>query len=299
MDSTPSTVAPDSVLPEALAIVQPLVTWLLRSGVGYAEFAAALKPVFLAQAQAELERHGRKPTDSALSLLSGLHRKDVRAFRETAQQTLAQVQADGSAWGKPSAANQVATRWLSQEGGPDALPVSGAQSSFEALARSVSKDVHPRAVLQELVRLGMVREEGGMVHLLRDAFVPEARHQEARELFAGAVADHLQAGVHNLSAAPLDAQPQPRKFLEQSVFADGLSPESVQQLHQLANSLWAQLRQAVVQAATPLCEQDAQHPTPQRFRLGLFSYSAADNPPSSLPAAPKGDAAPSPNETAP
>lgn len=262
--------SPDSVMPEALAILQPLVAWLIRSGVGYGELVLALKPVFLAQAREELARHGHKATDSALSLLSGLHRKDVRAFREAAEASLAQARADGTAWGKPSAANQVVTRWLSRSELPDSLPLAGGEASFETLARSVSKDFHPRAVLQEMVRLGVAREEGGLVHLQRAAFVPDAQHQEARQLMAGNVADHLLAGVHNLSG---DGG---RKFLEQSVFADGLSPESAQKLNLLANQLWAQVLRQVVEAATPLCEQDAGHPAPQRFRLGLFSYAETE-----------------------
>ncbi|WP_310626772.1 DUF6502 family protein [Limnohabitans sp.] len=275
--TNPSNNTPDSLLPEALAIVEPLIAWLIRSGVGYNEFATALKPVFLAQAQQELLKRNQKPTDSALSLLSGLHRKDVRASREAASRTMAQVQANGSAWGKPSMANQVATRWLSLESATDALPISGDSNSFEALARSVSKDVHPRTVLQELVRLGLAQEDNGYVHLLRDAFVPDASHKEAKELFAGSAADHLQAGVHNLCAPSADDNtPTPRKFLEQSVFAAGLSPESVQQLNLLANTLWAHVLEQVVQAATPLCEKDANYPEPQRFRLGVFSFAAPE-----------------------
>lgn len=265
----------DSPMPQAMAIMAPLVTWLIRSGIGHSEFAAALKPVFLAQAQEELARQQQKPTDSALSLLSGLHRKDVRTFRESAVNTLEQVRADGAAWGKPSAANQVATRWLSADDWPQDLPLQGGERSFEALSRSVSKDVHPRTVLQELVRLGMVRKDQASVRLLREAFMPEPKLQEARELFAGSVADHLQAGVHNLSAGRAGTA-SPKKFLEQSVFADGLSPESVQQLNLLANELWAQVLHKVVEAASPLCEKDADHPEPQRFRLGLFSYSAPE-----------------------
>jgi len=84
------------------------------------------------------------------------------------------------------------------------------------------------------------------------------------------VADHLAAGVHNLTGAG------PGRFLEQSVFADGLSVESVRQLHQLANRLWAEVLERVVAAAVPLCEQDEGLPDTQRFRLGLFSYSAPD-----------------------
>lgn len=261
---------PSSVLSKALAICQPLVTWLLRSGVGYSEFAAALKPLFLAQAQRELERGGHKASDSALSLLSGLHRKDVRAMREGAQADWQAATEQRHAWGRPSVANQVVTRWLGQARLPDKLPLAGPAPSFEALVQAVSRDVHARSVLQELQRLGVVRENDAQVELLREAFVPDAQHEEARRLMAGAVADHLHAGVHNLTA---DGQ---GKFLEQSVFADGLSPESVQALNQLANALWAQVLEQVVEAATPLCARDEGHPDPQRFRLGLFSYTAPD-----------------------
>ena len=266
--------SPDSTLPEALAISQPLVTWLLRSGVGYGEFAAALKPLFLAQAQQELERTGQKVTDSALSLLSGLHRKDVRALRAQAQSDWQSALSQRNEWGKPSLANQVLTRWLAEEVWPDVLPLSGSEPSFEALVKSVSSDVHSRSVLQELQRLGLVRETEGQVHLQRQAFVPDARSQQARRLMAGSVADHMHAGMHNLSTEGEG------RFLEQSVFADGLSPESVKQLHQLANALWAQALQQVVEAAKPMCERDAQHPAPQRFRLGHFSYSAPEEDPS-------------------
>ena len=72
------------VLGVALRVMAPLVRWLLRSGVGYTEFSAALKPVFLAEAQLESERTGGKQTDSALSLLSGLHRKDIRKAAQDA-----------------------------------------------------------------------------------------------------------------------------------------------------------------------------------------------------------------------
>jgi len=259
----------EAVLAEVLAILEPLVTWLVRSGVGYAAFAAALKPVFLAQAEHELARLGRKRTDSALSLLSGLHRKDVRALGEPAEQVTADNAAQGMRWGKPSPANQVVTRWLSL-GWPDVLPFAGAEPSFETLARRVSRDFHHRAVLDDLVRLGVVREEGESVRLIRDAFVPNPGLEEARALFAGSAVDHLAAGVHNLSGDP------GRRFLEQSVFADGLSEASIRELHQLANQIWADALQRVVDQAVPMCERDEGESQPHRFRLGVFSYSAPE-----------------------
>lgn len=260
---------PGPALGEVLAIVQPLAAWLVRAGVGHREFANALKPVFLAQAQAELTRLGRKPTDTTLSLLSGLHRKDVREFRGAARGIANPARESGDGSGRPSPASQVITRWLSL-GWPDSLPIAGSEPSFEALAQRVSKDFHARALLDELCRLGVATEKDGTVRLRRAGFVPDPRTQEARQLMAGSVADHLAAGVQNLHGDG------PRRFLEQSVFADGLSDESVSQLQQLANALWADALRRVTEAAVPLCERDAGTAQPQRFRLGMFSYSAPE-----------------------
>ncbi len=229
--------------------------------------------MFLKAAQAEAARTGVRPTDSALSLLSGLHRKDVRALAPTL------AEPDPSArLGKPTPASQVATRWLAGEL-PDRLPVAGPAPSFEALARSVSTDLHPRSVLQELVRLGVAEERDGMVGLRRQAFVPDVHHEETRGLFAGSVADHLAAGVHNLTSGA------PRQFLEQSVFADGLSAGSVRELEQLANALWSGVLETVVKTAVPLCERDEPAGGDQRIRLGMFCYCAPMDGAASAPAA--------------
>ena len=257
-----------SVVPQALAIMQPLVSWLLRSGVGYAEFATALKPLFLEAALAEQRRIGGKQTDSAVSLVSGLHRKDVRTLTPEIEARRARGDSDqGARLGRPTPPSEVVTRWVTRRL-PRSLPFAGPKRSFERLARSVSKDIHPRSVLREMVRLGVAKEKDGMVTLRKQAFVPDAKRKEARELLAGSVADHLAAGVHNLTGDP------GRTFLEQSVFADGLSRESAKQLEMLANSLWRHVLAEMVKAAVPLCEQDEPNGGNQRIRVGVFCFSA-------------------------
>jgi hypothetical protein len=72
-------------------MMQHIARWLIHSGVGYTDFVAALKPIFYDQALAELERIQQNKTDSAVSLLSGLHRKDVSAFRQQANQINAEA----------------------------------------------------------------------------------------------------------------------------------------------------------------------------------------------------------------
>lgn len=252
------------VLGVALRVMAPLVRWLLRSGVGYTEFSAALKPVFLAEARLESERTGGKQTDSALSLLSGLHRKDIR---KAAQDAAAPATVVAAATIKASLPSQVVARWLAG-GLSGSLALSG-DNSFESLVRSVSSDVHPRAVQQELVRLGVARLDGERLELVRTAFMPNAAGQEARDLLAASVADHLSAGVHNLTDGGT------RKYLEQAVFADGLSAESVSKLEQLANQLWNDVMTRMVQAAIPLCEHDEPLGGAHRLRLGMFCFAQA------------------------
>ena len=256
------------VLDQTLLIMQPLVRWLLRSGVSYGDFSAALKTVFLTETEAELQRIGGKRTDSTRSMLSGLHRKDVRVLLPRVLESLAEGHPRADAVNsRPSTASKVVTRWLADEL-QECLPVTGTEPSFDSLARTVSVDVHPRAVLTELVRLGVVTEDAEGVHLRRAAFEPDPGQEELLRMVASSVADHLAAGVSNVT------RERDRSFLEQSVFADGLHPASVAKLETLAATLWPQVMKTMVKAATPLYEKDSQTGGNQRFRVGMFSYSA-------------------------
>lgn len=272
---------PDQVLKQTLTIMQPLILWLLRSGVRHPEFSAAIKLVFLQKASQELDRLLTKQTDSSLSMLSGLHRKDVRALIPVLEQMVAEGKdRPREALGRPTLPSQVMTRWLGS-GWPDELPVAGSAKSFDTLSRQVSSDVHPRAVLKELERLGMVTRKPGTVQLARRAFVPDPLMRESGELLAGSTADHLAAGVHNLSGI------DDKKFLEQSVFAYGLTPASVHQLEQLAGELWTQVLSAMVRAAVPLSDRDEPAGGDQRIRVGMFCYTEPVQPFRSVPPAKK------------
>ncbi|HSV50891.1 MAG TPA: DUF6502 family protein [Burkholderiaceae bacterium] len=250
-------------LEQAAVIAQPLATWLVRSGVGYREFAEALKVVYLQAAQAELERTGGKQTDSALNLLSGLHRKDIRALLPGVLIPFGQAAAEV---GRSTPANEVVTRWLAEHDGKP-LPFTGETDSFEAVARSVSRDIGPRSLLDDLLRLGVVRDTGERVELVQQAFIPDSHRDEAARMVGGSVSDHLSAAVHNLSGA------DGKTHLDQSVFADGLSADSVRELERLSNRLWRQVLTSLVKAAEPLEAADRKKGGTRRFRLGMYSFS--------------------------
>ncbi len=258
----------DDVLRALGRILGPLARLLLAGGMDYTRLAAALKPLFIEQARQELLRRGQQDTDSAISLLSGVHRKDVREWRRNGL--------SGRIAQELSISSQVFARWVQdplyrdRSKRPRALPRLGAAPSFESLARSVTQDVHPYTVLTELLRLGLVqvRTLKGVETVVpqRDGFVPPPGSRELLELFGANLGDHAGAAVGNLLGQPAR--------LEQSVFADGLSAESAAALGALARKLWAQSRRAMIAEATRRVEAARGRADAScRVRLGSYFWA--------------------------
>jgi hypothetical protein len=265
----------DLSLSAALRVIAPLVEWLLQEGVTYPQFANALKRTFLDAAPRVLEAGSTKVNDSSISTLTGIHRKDVRAWRAVGQ-PLPQAKTFG-------AVMEVFARWSNDpvycdpQGRPRILDRAGGTGSFEALAASISSDVHPRTLLRELIRLGVGSRveaesdaECDRVALNAQALVPKEGAAEMLQLFSDNVGDHLAAATHNLrnSGPPM---------LEQSVFADHLRPESVARLNALSREIWLRAFRKVVRDATALCEQDQGNDgADQRVRFGIYFYHGPD-----------------------
>ena len=251
-------------------MLAPLARAFIRQGITYPQFAASLKLVFLEEARHELRARNQRETDSAVSVLSGVHRKEVRAVGATAapQMSLALT-----------LASQIFTRWVTdpvyrdKRNKPRDLPRSGSKHSFDTLAISVSTDVHPRTALEELVRLGIVTMKGELVHLNARAFVPRQGFKETAALFSHNLADHLAAGAHNLTSQ------DDEKFLEQSIFAKDLTAEATAQLGLFAREIWVKAFEKVVPRAEALVERDKGNPQAnQRMRFGIYFYAEETSP---------------------
>ena len=264
------------LLREALYVMEPLARLLVAQGVTYPAFAQLLKTVFLNAAESELSDKKRKVTDSALSLLSGVHRKDVRA--------LGAGQREPPSRGT-SIADQVIVRWITQpdyideNGVPKRLPIRSRDDtglSFERLAQSVSKDFHSRSILDELERLGVVRIQDNEVMLVSgDGFVPSQDIRESFRVFGANIHDHLAAARDNLRAAQSQQRPP---FLEYSMWADELSEESARELALYAQKSWFAAMRRVTDLALQLSDRDRANldsASAVRFRFGGFTYHQA------------------------
>jgi hypothetical protein len=263
------------VLEHALRVMRPLVRLLIRSGVPYQAFAIALKHVFVESARAELASRSMAQTDSAVTLLSGVHRRDVRNLSRPASSRKA---AEGPPRSLPA---EVIARWMSDPAYLDANHAprllarssEGAAGSFDALVEGVSRDVRPRAMLDELIRLGAVHEEDGGVRLLGTGFAPRHDFEEMSRLFADNLGDHAAAAVANLQGES--------NFLEQSIFVDEITEESAARLQKVSVQAWKQAFKSVMEEAQARFDDDAVSADAgqrrHRARFGVYFYTDGED----------------------
>jgi Family of unknown function (DUF6502) len=242
--------------------------------------------VFLEAARDELRQRGMSTTDSAITLLCGVHRRDVRTLSRSEAPSAVAGSHQGAAPGdKPfplGLAAQVVGRWINDalyvdaQGAPRVLPRSGSGASFDTLVESVSRDVRPRAVLDELLRLGVLHETADGLELEGSGFAPRQGFEEMSQLFAANLHDHTAAAVANLQGEA--------SFLEQAVFVDEITQVSAEQLHKAAVVAWKQALKTVLQEAQERFDDDAVSATAvqrnHRARFGVYFYSEREDPPS-------------------
>lgn len=262
---------PSPVLIRALRrVLLPLVRLMLANGITFPFVAELLKGLFVEVAREDFRLDDKPPTDCRINLLTAVHRKDIRRLREAgAEGELALPE-------QMSFGAQLVAAWLGQPPFVDAdghprplLRVAGdGDASFENLVFGQSKDLRPRVVLDEWLRLGIVRlDDADRVVLNTEAFVPQAGLEEKLYFFAHNLHDHLAAATENLAGST-------SPWLERCVFYDALSAQSIKDLHVQARQMGGDLLKGLSGAAQAMEARDARGSEPlHRFTCGLYFYS--------------------------
>jgi Family of unknown function (DUF6502) len=230
------------------ALLAPLARLLVARGVSFAVATRHLKRHYV---QAALTLAGKNTTDSRLSVMTGLQRRDVVALRDAAVD---------EAPGINHAARLVA-RWLAVHQGQP-LPRKG-DVSFDTLAQSIRRDVHPKTILDQLLAAGTVTlAPDGTVSLTSGAHQPTPGSAEQLAYLATNAGDFLNAAVTNtLSADP--------PHFERAVHYNQLSPAAIATLNAaFCKGQMALLHEINAQAAA----LQATHPGTARFRAGGYFY---------------------------
>lgn len=179
----PCATSPPATLVRALRrVLRPLVRLMLAQGITYTYCCELLKGLFVDVAEKDFRIGQDAPTDSRVSLISGVHRKEVSRLRQELRQTTDTVPGVVSLGAQLVAVWLGTPRYLDEVGQP--LPLArfaseGGELSFQSLVAGVNSDIRPRVVLDEWMRLGVARfDELQRVCLNVDAFVPVDGYDE-------------------------------------------------------------------------------------------------------------------------
>jgi len=278
-DAPVPNVTPPRAFVQALRhAMRPLVKLMLSRGVTFAYASELLKSLFVEVADRDFRLDDKSPTDSRVSLVSGVHRKEVSRLRlamESGEETVPEVISLGA---QVVAQWMGATPYVDKSGTP--LPLArfaseGAELSFEALVARVNRDIRPRVVLDEWLRLGVVHiDDEGRVCLNAGAFVPTKGFDEMSFYLGHNLHDHAAAATHNL----IGGRPP---FMERSVHYDGLDARVVAKLAEQAGTLGMQALVAVNKTALAAAKRAGAAASPQRRRMtfGVYFYAEDSAPP--------------------
>jgi hypothetical protein len=266
----------ERLLKASTHLLRPLVRLLLRAGVTFPVFSDWLRVLFVDTATAELEADGQARTDSRLSLLTGVHRKEIRRLREIERAPRPREPA------VVTLASEIIARWLalSPKGGNLSLPRSAEIGpSFEALVRGVTNDIRPRAVLDEWLRQGIVQvDDADCVTLTAAAYIPSPGSEAQLFYFGRNLHDHLAAAAANVMAGAGSAAPYP----DLSVHYDGLGPSAAAALEATARLAAETVTREINAAAVRLVDGPDRAPgttgRTRRVNFGVYLY-VEDEPP--------------------
>lgn len=173
----------DSVKQALLAafrvLMGPLVRILLRQGISYAEFSEVAKAVYVEVALKDFKVSGRKATRTRIAVMTGLTRKEVKRVIDEAVKERFELKTSFNRLGR------VLVGWHTDADftGPYGMPLelqyetgNPNEPTFSVLVKRHSGDMSPRSILDELVRVGAIREtEIGWFRVMRREYIPEAQ----------------------------------------------------------------------------------------------------------------------------
>jgi hypothetical protein len=158
-----------------LRLLRPLIRILLRNGVSFGTFSDLTKWVFIDVATKEFGITGRKQSDSRVSVITGLSRREVMRVRQLPKPDVTVSIERHNRAARVIAAWRREEHFLDADGNPLALPMEGSGATFSELVHRFSGNVPPRAILDELTRVGTVGTlKDGRLYLRARAYIPKS-----------------------------------------------------------------------------------------------------------------------------
>ncbi len=240
------------------ALLAPLARLMVARGIPFPELVERLKIHYVEAAKSAA---GGRATDSRLSVLTGLQRRDIARLRDLRPKARQHTHL-----------SRLVALWQTERGyrrsgKPIALPRSGPAPSFEALARTVRRDVHPRTMLDTLVASGTVElvPESQHVRLVETSYQPLSGSEDQLAYLANNVGDHLAAATDNVVMPT-------RAYFERAVHYSTLTQDQVAELERDYRARQMTLLKTLSAKAARMKRQNKATGAPVRFRAGGYFY---------------------------
>ncbi len=262
-------------------LLRPLIRMLINFGIPLSDFVETIKRVYVDVAREQLESVGKRVTDSSISVMTGVHRTDVKRIEEENSGGRPPVV-------QPSLLESVIrvwsgdTRFITRAGKPRNLKrrrvggktssktgvrtKSGETPTFEDLIEEVTKGVPPKALLDEWVRLGAVgiNARGDVCYDKPDFVAGQEVQQLTRSMIA--TGDRFQAALDALLAQESD------KFVF-FVRASHIRKSEMPKLTEFATKLLKQTADRINVRITEAEERGRTSAGTERFSAGIHVYN--------------------------
>lgn len=242
-------------------LLAPFARLMVARGIQFPELAERLKAHYVDAAKGMSDG---KLTDSRLSVLTGLQRRDIARLRalpapEPRTHHLARLLA----------------LWQTEPAfkGRD-LPKNGPAPSFEALAKIVRKDIHPRTMLDTLEAAGAVAIDDAtqQVRLLQASYQPLSGSEDQLAYLTQNLGDHLDAATDNVLG-------QSPPHFERAVYYSELTEDHIATLRADYHAEQMALLRRLSARAAEMKREAQKTPTASRmsrFRAGGYFYETQE-----------------------
>jgi len=172
------------------------VRFALRHSIRLRELLELLKQALVENALEELRSHGSPATAARLSVMTGVHRKDVdRLINQSPAAELTES----------SLISRIIGQWRANPlfsdkiGRPRVLSLENSGKDFAELVRSVTTELNPSLVLAELERVGAVTRHRLGLKLVAHVYVPNPQETNYYGMLAEDSRDLVACIEHNVS----------------------------------------------------------------------------------------------------
>jgi hypothetical protein len=255
----------------AVRILRPVVSVLMRHGLSTDELNEICRWLYVDEALKRREFWGRnKPFKSRIACITGLSRKAVQAYSQCDSPEELVAETPGNRAARVQRGWVADPMYRDERGRPRPIPfVADDGPSFAELSNRYSGDVTPRAILDELKRVGAVEVEDDLIRLKELDYVPD----DTVELLdvGGRSANFLLGTIrHNLDPNADD------RFFQRAWYSKLIPEENVELLR---NRLKERLKPAWDALYQDILELADQQPEPGKKyqRVGIGAYYFQDN----------------------